>query len=98
EKKTGDYTIATLAVGRADKHDRLPVVLITPGKDAYRFLALLVHPKGKAAYLDGDGQPQGLAKELLGRHHAVVLLDTFLTGELADEQAAAARKHFSSFF
>src|SRR5205823_4581374 len=89
EKKGSDYKMAKLAVGRSGKHDRLPVLFITPTKDAYDTLILLVHPKGKAAYLDGDGHPQGLAKLLLDRHHPVILVDTFLTGELADEKASA---------
>src|SRR5258705_3525412 len=73
-------------------------MFISPEKDAYRVLALLVHPKGKAAYLDESGAPKGLAKELLDRNHPVLLVDTFLTGELADENASAARKHLTSFF
>ena len=98
EKKGSDYKIAKLAVGRSGEHDRLPVLFITPTTDAYDTLVLLAHPKGKAAYLDEKGHPQGLAKLLLERHHPVILVDTFLTGELADEKAAAARKQFSSYF
>ncbi len=98
EKKCKQYTIATLAAGRSGRHDRLPVLFITPEKDNYDFIGLLANPKGKAAYLDENGRPTGLAKELLDRHHPVILVDTFLTGELSDEKASAARKSFSSFF
>jgi dienelactone hydrolase len=98
EKKAGKYNATTLAIGRPGKHDRLPVVMITSPADRYAVLCLLVHPKGKAAYLDRNGEPQGLARELLDRKHTVMLMDTFLTGELADEKASAVRKPFSSFF
>jgi dienelactone hydrolase len=98
EKRLGKYRSTTMAIGRAGKHDRLPALMITPETERYEVLCLLVHDKGKSAYLDDHGEPRGLAKELLDHNHTVILVDTFLTGELADEKASAARKPFSSFF
>ncbi len=85
-------------IGRPGKGDRLPVIMITPPNDALRFLAVLAHPEGKSTYLDKDSQPKGLAKTLLDQRISVVLVDTFLTGELANPKAAAARKHTADHF
>jgi len=97
-KKIGSYTVTRLALGRAGKGDRLPAELLTPAKDNHEFIAVLVHPEGKSAYLDSDNAPRGLAKQLLDRRYPVVLVDTFLTGELADDSAAHARQPFANFF
>jgi len=61
-------------------------------------IIVLAHAEGKAGHIDAEGLPTGLAKELLARNHSVILLDTFLTGELADESATKARKPTSGFF
>jgi dienelactone hydrolase len=97
-KTVNGHSIHTLHVGRAGKGDRLPVKLITPARDNLRVIVVLAHPEGKGAYLDAAGSPQGLAKGLLERNYAVVLLDTFLTGELANAEAKQARKHLSAHF
>jgi len=97
EKKLGKYRSTAMAIGRAGKHDRLPALMITPETERYEVLCLLVHDKGKSAYLDDHGEPRGLAKELLDHNHTVILVDTFLTGELADEKASAARNHSPLF-
>jgi len=98
DKKGEGYRIAKLAVGRSGQHDRLPALFLTPEKDAYAVLVLLAHPNGKATYLNEQGHPKGLAKLLLEQHHPVMLVDVFLTGDLANEKASAARKHLSSYF
>ena len=72
--------------------------MFTPAKDELRVITVLAHPDGKKAHLNSEGLPTGVAKELLARNQSVVLLDTFLTGELADETAAGARKQTSGFF
>lgn len=91
-------TFHAVSIGRPGKGDRLPVVMITPPKDGLRFIAVLAHPEGKSAYLDHDNQPKGLAKTLLDQRISVVLVDTFLTGELANPQATAARKITANLF
>jgi hypothetical protein len=93
-----DYSMSRLSLGRSGHGDRLPALLFTPTKDDLQFLAVLVHPNGKAAFLDEGGKPAGLAKKLLAERHSVLLLDTFLTGELTDAKAADARKPFASYF
>ncbi|HMJ88599.1 MAG TPA: acetylxylan esterase [Candidatus Acidoferrum sp.] len=96
--KLPDCTITILAIGRDGRGDRIPAVLITPRHDPLRTMAILVHPDGKSAYLDESGAPKGLARQLIEKETAVLLLDTFLTGELADETAAKARNYFTNFF
>ena len=94
----GDKNVHAVSIGRAGKGDRLPVVMITPPKDALRYIAVLAHPEGKPAYIDKNNQPLGMAKTLLDKRISVVLVDTFLTGELANPEAAAARKHTANHF
>ena len=97
-KKLGEITRHSLHVGRRGRGDRLPVVMFTPPKDELRALTVLAHPDGKAAFMTSEGAPTGLAKELLARKQSVVLVDTFLTGELTDEAAVKARKPTNGFF
>jgi hypothetical protein len=97
-KKIGDVTRHSLAIGRRDRGDRLPMIMLTPSRDNLRVITVLAHPHGKAAYLEESGVPRGLARELLARHQSVILLDTFLMGELADTEAVKARKHTSGYF
>jgi dienelactone hydrolase len=85
-------------IGRPGRGDRLPVVMITPPKDGLRYLAVLAHPEGKSAYLTSNGDVKGLAKTLLDQRISVVLVDTFLTGELANPEIASARKVTANFF
>jgi dienelactone hydrolase len=97
-RRAGGRTFTRLALGRPDRGDRLPAVMITPTRDTLRQLVVLAHPDGKGAFLDASGAPTGLAKALLDRNQSVLLLDTFLTGELADPAAAAKRKPFENYF
>jgi len=97
-KKLGELTKHSVFIGRQGAGDRLPVVMFTPAKDNLRVITVLAHPDGKAAFMDDTGAPRGLAKELLSRNHSVILLDTFLTGDLADRAAAEKRKYTSSYF
>jgi dienelactone hydrolase len=97
-QKMGDITKHSLFVGRKERGDRLPIVMFTPAKDNLRAITVLVHPDGKPAFMDNDGAPRGIAKELLARNQSVILLDTFLTGELANAEASKARKHTSGPF
>jgi dienelactone hydrolase len=92
------YTMSRLALGRPGHGDRLPALLFTPSKDDLQFLAVLVHPEGKAAFLDQGGKPAGIAKRLLAERHSVLLLDTYLTGELANAEVARTRKPFTNYF
>lgn len=88
---TGDYEFHSVAIGRAGKGDRIPVVMITPAKDALRHLVVLAHPEGKSAYLAKDGKVKGLAKTLLERKISVVVFDAFNPGD-------AARKPTANYF
>ena len=94
--KAEDYTVSRLAIGRAGKGDRLPLLMVTPRRDALRNLVVLGHPRGKSTWLDQDGVPAGLARKILDRGNAVILFDAFLTGDLA-AGGGAARKPFDLF-
>jgi dienelactone hydrolase len=97
-ENTSEYHFHSVAIGREGKGDRLPVMMITPQNDALRYLAVLAHPDGKSAYLAKDNKVRGLAKTLLDRRVSVILVDTFLTGELANPEAVAARKPTANYF
>ena len=97
-QNTDSYHFNSVAIGRAGKGDRLPVVMVSPPRDQLRYLAVLAHPDGKSAYLGKDKQVKGLAKTLLDQRISVIVMDTFLTGELANPEAAAARKHTANHF
>src|SRR5439155_3891933 len=44
----GNCTVSPLAIGRAGTGDRLPVLLLSPRRDALRNLVVLAHPQGKS--------------------------------------------------
>lgn len=96
-RKVGDYAVSTLAVGRAGKGDRLPVMMISPKRDALRNLVVLAHPDGRSAWLDSSGAPVGLARKILDRGDSVILFDAFQSGELASG-GALAHRHQDLFF
>lgn len=96
--KIDKVTKHSLFVGRKGRGDRLPVVMFTPAKDNLRVVCVLAHPDGKSTFIDDNGAPRGLAKELVTRNHSVVLLDTFLTGELANPEASKARRYSNNYF
>jgi len=110
QSQTG-YTQHTLHLGRANHGDNIPALLFTPtvtsesagsaakGKTQKLDAVVLVHPNGKAAFLDRTGAPGPLVQSLLAQRQTVLLLDTFLTGERASTEALAARKRpFGEFF
>ncbi|HTD65379.1 MAG TPA: acetylxylan esterase [Candidatus Limnocylindria bacterium] len=96
--KTEDYTATKLTLGRAGKGDRIPVTLITPRRDTLRIMAVLAHPDGRAGFLDAAGAPKGLARQLLDKNIAVLLVDTFHTGESAQGAGDKKRDYAKDFF
>jgi len=97
-RKAPDYTVSRLAIGRAGKGDRLPVLMISPPRDRLNGIVILAHPEGKSAFLDEAGAPAGLAKKVLERGSSVVLFDAFMTGDLAGAEDHAPEKRFDLFF
>ena len=94
--KAQDYTATKLALGRTDRGDRIPVTLITPRRDTLRLMVVMAHPDGQRGFLGNDGAPKGLARKLIDRNLAVLLVDTFQTGSASN--AAPKRDYFSSNF
>jgi dienelactone hydrolase len=93
--KEQDYTVTQLTLGRAGKGDKLPVTLVTPRRDTLRLMVVLPHVEGRRAFLTEGGQPKGLARKLLDKSLAVLLVDTFQTG---DADARAAKRDYTKDF
>ncbi len=94
----GPYTMTRLAIGRDGKGDRIPAVLFAPKDDKLGRTVILAHADGKAPFLGANGSAQGLARQLVLDGNAVLVLDTFLTGEVADAAAAAKRSVSRNYF
>ncbi|MCS6777301.1 MAG: dienelactone hydrolase family protein [Chloroherpetonaceae bacterium] len=91
--------VTRLRIGRRGRGDSLPAVLFLPNGGPTYPAVVLTDPKGKSAFLTPDNRPGEFAQAFLRRGHAVLVLDLFLTGELADPAAEQARKRpFGEFF
>ncbi len=89
-----------LVVGRRDKGDRVPTVVLEPRK-ATPGLApvLLVHPEGTAWILSASESPGSVVHELLARGVPVLGIDAFQTGRAkASRDIAAAGPTAEKFF
>ncbi len=95
--KAENYTATRLTIGRAGRGDRIPLLLLTPRRDSLRTMVVLAHADGRAAYLDAQGAPKGLAQKLLQKNLSVLLLDTFQTGEMAGTKSKP-RDYFANFY
>jgi dienelactone hydrolase len=94
----GAYTVTRIALGRDGRGDRLPAALLTPKDDKLGRTVILAHPDGKSPFLAANGAAQGLARQLVLDGCAVLVLDTFLTGELSDAAASASRIVTRNYF
>jgi dienelactone hydrolase len=95
--KAPEYTSTKVTLGRTGRNDRIPVTLITPRRDTLRVMVVLAHEKGRSGFLDANGAPKGLAGKLLEKNLAVLLVDTFGTGESANS-SAKARDYSKEFY
>ncbi|HEY0549487.1 MAG TPA: acetylxylan esterase, partial [Verrucomicrobiae bacterium] len=96
--KAEDYTSTKLTLARTGRGDRVPVILITPRRDTLRTMIVLANPDGPAAYLDAGGAPRGVARKLLDKNLAVLLVEPFLTGAAKDAAAERKRDYTKEFF
>ena len=94
--KAETYTTSKLTLGRVGRGDRVPVTLITPRRDTLRLMAVLASPDGSRAFLNGTTEPKGLARKLLDRDLAVLLVDAFQTGPATN--AGPRRDYTKEFF
>jgi dienelactone hydrolase len=94
--KALDYTSTKLVLGRTDRQDRIPVTLITPRRDTMRLMVVLAHPEGQRGFLDESGGPRGLARKLIERNLAVLLVDVFQN--VPTTNSAPKRDYFGSGF
>jgi len=97
-EKLEEFNATHLVLGRAGQGDRLPAVLLTPRRNTLRTVAVVAHPEGRAPILEALDRPNGLARVLLKNGVSVLTVDTFLTGDLADAEAAKKRDYFANFF
>jgi hypothetical protein len=96
---TSHYSAKTILGGRPGQGDRLPMLLLEPLRQQRDILVVLAHPQGRAAHVAGpDQHPIGLALNLLESGASVMLLDTFLTGDLANAEASNQRRHLDNYF
>ncbi len=94
----GGYTATSVSFGRVNHGDRIPGILLTPAHKTRSRLTVLLDARGKAAFMDSDNKPSGLALRLLDGGQSVLLVDLFLTGERADKKVQASRKLFDNYF
>jgi len=80
-------------LGRASVQDRIPALLMLPGR-RITSAAIIVHPEGAGAALGSIQSPTPLAQELSKRGYLLVSIDAFQTGEANDP----ARKMEGPFF
>ena len=95
ENKAGDYAVTFHRFGRRGRGDSIPVVLFAPrskeGKEGGG-LVVVVHPRGRAALLDGNGKPNAFVHALLAKGKTVAIPDVFLTGLNANAAASETRR------
>ncbi|HLK61246.1 MAG TPA: acetylxylan esterase [Chthonomonadaceae bacterium] len=97
EENVPGYIRNRMHFGRAGKGDSLSAWAFFPHSPNGR-MVILTHSDGKAALLAGD-KPGPLVAAILEKGYGVLVLDCFLTGDLADAKALAARKRpFGEFF
>jgi len=96
--QSDDLVSTRYAFGRDGKRDRLQAMMFTPRKVEKTTVAVLSDPAGRSAYLNANGAPVGLARELISRGFSVLLPDIFLTGELADPELFKTRNYREKYF
>ena len=98
EKNLVSCVASEILLGRVGKGDRIPAILFNPNRNTFKTIVVLAHPDGKSGFLEKSGAPKGLAKKILDRGHSVLVVDTFLTGDLANPEIATSRKPFTNYF
>ena len=84
------YLVMNLSLTGTSRGERIPAILVTPSSGHHNVFVVLAHPDGKSAFYSTN-HPIGLARTLVDEGASVLLVDTFLTGELADKKADDAR-------
>lgn len=93
-----DCRIERLVIGRKDKGDAIPAILLTPGGVRGKSpVTVVIHAEGKSALLD-DGRPGELIRRLLKSGHRVLAADCFNTGEHRGPAESADRLTRYKFF
>jgi dienelactone hydrolase len=81
-----------VALGRSGKNDRVTGTMLHPNGAWRPGVVVLLHPEGAMGFLDTNGEPRGLAKELVRLDQPVLLLDRFAG------RTTAAPKYFTNFY
>lgn len=94
------FVAEPLLIGRTGHGDQIPGMLYTPkGSGQPTRSALLVHPQGKAAFVDAEqGEPGRLVPGLLDSGTRVLAIDPFLTGEFHSPFGSSRREQDVLFF
>jgi dienelactone hydrolase len=91
------HTASDLFIGRGGRGDRVPVTLISPVGDDFRWIIVLVSPEGRSRYLDAQHNLKGLAKTFVDKRYSVVLLDPFSSGASDTARRDHLAKYFSTY-
>ena len=92
-----------LLIGRADKGDRVPAVLLRPRRTrAWVNPTLIVHPEGTSWVLSSSESLDGLVRGFLKRGGVVAGIDAFQTGRAREERDESEitderRRHMTTF-
>jgi dienelactone hydrolase len=96
----GEVAVLHATVGRAARHEQIPVVLLSPPGASGR-VTVIATARGKSGLLTDTGDLQPLVRELLDRKQSVVGFDPLLVGESFDAAAPAFHRpntvHFECY-
>lgn len=91
------WTVERWLIGRVGYGDSVPVLLYYNDPPEPRDTVILVDERDKKMFLNSDGQPGPLVRELLDAGRAVMLIDPFLTGEYHAPDAMTRRQTVGAF-
>ncbi|MGC8828717.1 MAG: acetylxylan esterase [Verrucomicrobiia bacterium] len=100
-KKHNSVIERNLYIGAKGRGDRIPITLFEPIQNKTRTMVILANLLGRKAYINSNGPPQGIAAKFIEHGFAVLLMDTFMTGELLQNKnlkPAQKRDYFANFF
>lgn len=88
-----DYRLEKLLLRYKPAQEEVPALLFRPKTWESGRLSLLLHPEGKQAFFDAQGQPLPLIRQLLQKQaEAVLLIDLFGQGEFTEDGKPLVRQ------
>ena len=93
-----NYISEKLYIGRSEKGDRLSAMHFAPATGGKKLTVILADTDGKAPFLTSSNEPTSIAMSFLKHGVSVLLLDTFLTGDLANAELSSLRNQQVEMF